>query len=175
MGGGLSHQRIRHSPHLRSTRQSACALAIDVEQSPFAFARAERWPSGRRHQIANLAYWVTGTEGSNPSLSASQSPNQRIHLRHARFARAYAGISESRATGECELGGRMRADSRFLSRARCRGATARRPAVPGHQIIGGAVAGLQTELIQRSAEAQAERAVLLVPLIGQPRAACQPL
>ena len=32
---------------------------------------AERWPSGRRHQIANLAYWVTGTEGSNPSLSAS--------------------------------------------------------------------------------------------------------
>src|SRR5271170_5011050 len=70
MGGGLSHQRIRHSPHLRPTRQSACALAIDVEQSPFAFARAERWPSGRRHQIANLAYWVTGTEGSNPSLSA---------------------------------------------------------------------------------------------------------
>jgi hypothetical protein len=34
------------------------------------FLRAERWPSGRRHQIANLAYWVTGTEGSNPSLSA---------------------------------------------------------------------------------------------------------
>jgi hypothetical protein len=30
----------------------------------------ERWPSGRRHQIANLASWVTGTEGSNPSLSA---------------------------------------------------------------------------------------------------------
>jgi hypothetical protein len=24
-------------------------------------------------RIANLAYWVTGTEGSNPSLSASQS------------------------------------------------------------------------------------------------------
>ncbi len=34
------------------------------------FHCAERWPSGRRHQIANLAYWVTGTEGSNPSLSA---------------------------------------------------------------------------------------------------------
>ena len=34
------------------------------------FHYAERWPSGRRHQIANLAYWVTGTEGSNPSLSA---------------------------------------------------------------------------------------------------------
>ena len=37
------------------------------------FFDAERWPSGRRHQIANLAYWVTGTEGSNPSLSATQS------------------------------------------------------------------------------------------------------
>ncbi len=24
-----------------------------------------------RRDIANLAYWVTGTEGSNPSLSAS--------------------------------------------------------------------------------------------------------
>src|SRR5580692_6212400 len=37
------------------------------------YEHAERWPSGRRHQIANLAYWVTGTEGSNPSLSATQS------------------------------------------------------------------------------------------------------
>jgi hypothetical protein len=27
-------------------------------------------PFGR---IANLAYWVTGTEGSNPSLSATES------------------------------------------------------------------------------------------------------
>src|SRR6202046_4993066 len=73
MGGGLSHQRIRcvSRLRLRLAPRSACALAIDVEQSPFAFARAERWPSGRRHQIANLAYWVTGTEGSNPSLSAS--------------------------------------------------------------------------------------------------------
>ena len=26
-----------------------------------------------RRDIANLAYWVTGTEGSNPSLSATQS------------------------------------------------------------------------------------------------------
>src|SRR5208337_919448 len=51
----------------------ACAPATDVEQSLFSVSRAERWPSGRRHQIANLAYWVTGTEGSNPSLSATQS------------------------------------------------------------------------------------------------------
>ncbi len=26
-----------------------------------------------RRDIANLAYWVTGTEGSNPSLSATES------------------------------------------------------------------------------------------------------
>src|ERR1700689_2063419 len=59
------------SLRLRPAPQSACALAIDVEQSPLALPRAERSPSGRRHQIANLAYWVTGTEGSNPSLSAT--------------------------------------------------------------------------------------------------------
>ena len=47
---------------------------------------AERWPSGRRHQIANLAYWVTGTEGSNPSLSAMESGAPEI-LR-ARFEAA---------------------------------------------------------------------------------------
>ena len=28
---------------------------------------------GCAFEIANLAYWVTGTEGSNPSLSANQS------------------------------------------------------------------------------------------------------
>src|SRR5208337_4947823 len=68
------------SLRLRAAPQSACALAIDVEQSPLALPRAERWPSGRRHQIANLAYWVTGTEGSNPSLSANQSVAFTYHL-----------------------------------------------------------------------------------------------
>ena len=29
-----------------------------------------------RRRVANLAYWVTGTEGSNPSLSASQTPTE---------------------------------------------------------------------------------------------------
>ena len=28
-------------------------------------------PFANRRGVANLAYWVTGTEGSNPSLSAS--------------------------------------------------------------------------------------------------------
>ena len=42
---------------------------------------AERWPSGRRHQIANLAYWVTGTEGSNPSLSAKIKDFSALDMR----------------------------------------------------------------------------------------------
>ena len=29
--------------------------------------------AAHRHQIAGLAYWLTGTEGSNPSLSGIQS------------------------------------------------------------------------------------------------------
>jgi hypothetical protein len=32
--------------------------------------RAERWPSGLRRWFAKPVYWVTDTEGSNPSLSA---------------------------------------------------------------------------------------------------------
>src|SRR5271157_1256016 len=99
MGGGLSHQRIRHSPHLRSTRQSACALAIDVEQSRLALARAERWPSGRRHQIANLAYWVTGTEGSNPSLSATQYVLFTYRPEIAANSRVGGLIRSTRGTG----------------------------------------------------------------------------
>ena len=31
---------------------------------------AEVTPFAKRRGVANLAYWVTGTEGSNPSLSA---------------------------------------------------------------------------------------------------------
>ena len=34
---------------------------------------AEVTPFANRRDVANLAYWVTGTEGSNPSLSASES------------------------------------------------------------------------------------------------------
>src|ERR1019366_7034382 len=67
----------------------ACAPATDVEQSLFSVSRAERWPSGRRHQIANLAYWVTGTEGSNPSLSATESQVSSILRRRPQNARVY--------------------------------------------------------------------------------------
>ena len=41
----------------------ATVLRSLVEASPFA----------NRRGVANLAYWVTGTEGSNPSLSANES------------------------------------------------------------------------------------------------------
>jgi hypothetical protein len=34
---------------------------------------AEVTPFANRRGVANLACWVTGTEGSNPSLSATQS------------------------------------------------------------------------------------------------------
>jgi hypothetical protein len=34
---------------------------------------AEVTPFADCRDVANLAYWVTGTEGSNPSLSATQS------------------------------------------------------------------------------------------------------
>jgi hypothetical protein len=56
------------------------------------FPYAERWPSGRRHQIANLAYWVTGTEGSNPSLSATESWVKRFSNEIDQI-RAFTGIS----------------------------------------------------------------------------------
>jgi hypothetical protein len=54
---------------------------------------AERWPSGRRHQIANLAYWVTGTEGSNPSLSAIESAQPEILRGKAELSPNPADIS----------------------------------------------------------------------------------
>jgi hypothetical protein len=37
-------------------------------------------------RIANLAYWVTGTEGSNPSLSANESSASGFHEDHERSA-----------------------------------------------------------------------------------------
>src|SRR5580704_4845229 len=120
MGGGLSHQRIRCiSPlRLRLAPQSACALAIDVEQSPFAFARAERWPSGRRHQIANLAYWVTGTEGSNPSLSAIQPVLFAYILEGDRHATCsfLQGPRDIASLGRCASGAAVTASPRRSAR-----------------------------------------------------------
>jgi hypothetical protein len=34
----------------------------------------ERWVSGLNQQFAKLSYWVTGTGGSNPPLSAQLAP-----------------------------------------------------------------------------------------------------
>src|SRR5208283_4317089 len=85
----------------------ACAPATDVEQSLFSVSRAERWPSGRRHQIANLAYWVTGTEGSNPSLSATQSVEFTYNLETAANPRGMRCFSH-RGAPERASSGRIR-------------------------------------------------------------------
>jgi hypothetical protein len=66
------------------------------------FFYAERWPSGRRHQIANLAYWVTGTEGSNPSLSATQFVGFAYNSEKVANRRVDAPIRSIRGTGESE-------------------------------------------------------------------------
>ena len=50
--------------------RSAHSGSAQVRGIAREIGNAERWPSGRRHQIANLAYSSRGTEGSNPSLSA---------------------------------------------------------------------------------------------------------
>jgi hypothetical protein len=43
-------------------------------------------------RIANLAYWVTGTEGSNPSLSATQSVPFHYNLEVAADPRVTRGF-----------------------------------------------------------------------------------
>ena len=50
--------------------------------------------------IANLAYWVTGTEGSNPSLSAKQSVVFAYYREKAADPRADGPIRAARGTGE---------------------------------------------------------------------------
>ena len=84
---------------LRNRQKSVGCLSaagIKAAMSP----QAERWPSGRRHQIANLAYWVTGTEGSNPSLSATQSVDLPYNLeKSGKLARNAAFFCPER-TGE---------------------------------------------------------------------------
>jgi hypothetical protein len=47
-----------------------------------------------RNGVANLAYWVTGTEGSNPSLSATQSRISLILRKHEQNQLAEKGKSK---------------------------------------------------------------------------------
>ena len=43
-------------------------------------------PFANRFGVANLAYWVTGTEGSNPSLSAIRSVLSAYYVRRELFS-----------------------------------------------------------------------------------------
>jgi hypothetical protein len=70
----------------------------------FTYFDAERWPSGRRHQIANLAYWVTGTEGSNPSLSASQSASYAFSAGNSKIMRMFVIFFDLRAPEKLRFG-----------------------------------------------------------------------
>jgi hypothetical protein len=79
---------------------------------------AERWPSGRRHQIANLAYWVTGTEGSNPSLSATQSVVLVHNLEVGRKSPRDATLMRLMRTGERASRTRFGEFLGFVSRRR---------------------------------------------------------
>src|SRR5271163_4233375 len=57
---------------------------------------------GDWRDIANLAYWVTGTEGSNPSLSATQSVGFAYNSENAANRRVDEPIRSIRGTGESE-------------------------------------------------------------------------
>jgi hypothetical protein len=87
------------TPRRNSLRQLARQRSI-LNNRSFTFFDAERWPSGRRHQIANLAYWVTGTEGSNPSLSATQCVLFTYRPEIATNLRVGGPIRSARGTGE---------------------------------------------------------------------------
>jgi hypothetical protein len=53
-----------------------------------------------RRRVANLAYWVTGTEGSNPSLSATQLGGFTYNSEKAPNRRVDEPIRSIRGTGE---------------------------------------------------------------------------
>jgi hypothetical protein len=83
-----------------SSRLARQHSILNNRSSPFF--DAERWPSGRRHQIANLAYWVTGTEGSNPSLSATQLVVFSYRPEIAANSRVGGLIRSARGSGESD-------------------------------------------------------------------------
>jgi hypothetical protein len=59
-------------------------------------------PFANRRGVANLAYWVTGTEGSNPSLSATQFVVFTYNSEKAANRRVDEPIRSVRGTGESE-------------------------------------------------------------------------
>ncbi len=89
-------------------RKGSALLRLDlVQRRGSIFCQKSSQPreaeetSDQRHQIANLAYWVTGTEGSNPSLSANESQVSGILRRRSQNARVYERCARPIGTGEC--------------------------------------------------------------------------
>ena len=59
-------------------------------------------PFANGRGVANLAYWVTDTEGSNPSLSATQFVGFTYNSEKAANWRVDGPIRSIRGTGESE-------------------------------------------------------------------------
>jgi len=59
-------------------------------------------PFANRRGVANLAYWVTGTEGSNPSLSATQFVGFAYNREKAANRRVNEPIRSIGGTGESD-------------------------------------------------------------------------
>jgi hypothetical protein len=76
-------------------RQTALPQGLSVSRS---LAEAQAFADWR--DIANLAYWVTGTEGSNPSLSATQYVSFTYRPEIAANSRVGGLIRTARGTGE---------------------------------------------------------------------------
>jgi len=75
-------------------------------------------------RIANLAYWVTGTEGSNPSLSASQSAIFAFSAEKSKYSPRPRLLFDLRAPEKLRFGRQYLTYARFsLSRSE---------AVPSH-------------------------------------------
>ena len=81
---------------------------------------AEVTPFANGRGVANLAYWVTDTEGSNPSLSATQSVGLLTIGDSRKLARGRAD-SLSRGSGESDQSCKLpiRHDSSLFEEIRC--------------------------------------------------------
>src|SRR5271167_2807816 len=76
-------------------RQIALPQGLSVSRSLAKLPAFADW-----RDIANLAYWVTGTEGSNPSLSATQLVVFSYSPEMATNSRVGGPIRAARGTGE---------------------------------------------------------------------------
>src|SRR5580700_10732307 len=78
-------------------RQIALPQGFSVSRSLAEVPTFADW-----RDIANLAYWVTGTEGSNPSLSATQFVLFTYRPEMSANSRVGGLIRSARGTGESD-------------------------------------------------------------------------